>query len=170
MAVQITKTFLPKSQDHWKSWLEKNHDSKKEIWVVFYKKATGKQTISYQEVLDCSLCFGWIDGIEKRIDGEKYALRFTPRGIKSKWSEYNVRRYKELLKKGLIENAGKKAFKNKGVIYTVHSMTKEAVAWHLANKMPNKPTLEQRVTWHKEHQRICGCRPIPKTLEKYFPK
>ncbi|EKD44357.1 MAG: hypothetical protein ACD_71C00165G0001 [uncultured bacterium (gcode 4)] len=65
MAVQITYTFTPKSREDWKKWLAKNHAVKKEIWIVFYKKATGKQTVSYKEVLDEALCFGWIDGIEK---------------------------------------------------------------------------------------------------------
>lgn len=166
--MQISQTYEPKSQKSLRNWYEKYHISKSEIWLVFYKKSSGKQTVSYRQALDEALCFGWIDGIEKSIDNERYALRFTLRRNISKWSEYNVKRFEELLKKGVVTNAGKLAYKNKGEVYTAHSMTKEAVAWHLAHKMPKNPTLEERLAWHREHKKHCGCRPIPKSLEPYL--
>lgn len=113
MAVEITKTFTPKSRKEWREWLTKNHDKTTEIWLVYYKKHTGKPTIKYEEAVEEALCFGWIDGIEKRIDEERYAQRFTPRRKNSNWSESNIARYKKLVKQGLMTKAGKKAFPQK---------------------------------------------------------
>lgn len=165
--MEITETFEPKSRFDWRKWLSKNH-TKKEIWLVIYKKSTGKQAVSINEAVDEALCFGWIDGIEKGLDSMRYALRFTPRSKVSRWSSYNIKRYKELLKDGLVEEPGKLAYKNHGPIYTIHNMTKEGVLWHQKNKMPKNPTLQERLAWHREHQKHCGCREIPKSLEQYF--
>ena len=63
--MQISQTFEPKNQKEWRNWLEKNHKTQKEIWIIFYKKSSGKQVLTYQNILDEALCFGWIDGIEK---------------------------------------------------------------------------------------------------------
>lgn len=112
MPIKITETFYPKTKDKWREWLLKNHNLKKEIWVIKFKKRTGKPTISYQDSVDGALCFGWIDGIEKSIDSEKYAQRFTPRKEKSHWTQTNINRYKMLLKQDLITEAGKIAFEN----------------------------------------------------------
>ncbi len=110
MTVEITETFYPKVRKEWRTWLEKNYRGKKEIWVIFYKKATGKQTLSYHDVVDEALCFGWIDGMEKRLDEERYVLRFTPRAKRSNWSETNVKRFNLLHKAGLVNKAGEDAF------------------------------------------------------------
>ncbi len=98
----ITETLYPKSQADWREWLEKNHEKKKEIWLVFYKKSTGKQSMKYQEALDEALCFGWtclagrrVDGMEKINDSERYAIRFSQRISKSSWSTNSVNRFKE---------------------------------------------------------------------------
>jgi uncharacterized protein YdeI (YjbR/CyaY-like superfamily) len=107
MPVQITKTFTPKSRSE---WLMKNHNKKSEIWLVYYKKHTGKPTVQYTEAVEEALCFGWIDGIEKRIDDERYAQRYTPRRKSSNWSDPNIARYKKLASQGLMTEAGKKAF------------------------------------------------------------
>lgn len=168
--MQITQTLEPKDQNSWRKWLEKNYNKEKEIWIIFYKKGSGKQTVTYQNVLDEALCFGWIDGIEKSLDHERFALRFTPRSTKSKWSEKNVKSYKELLKEGKVMESGKKAFKEKVHVYGSMSNKKGAIEWHLSHKMPKKPTLEQRLAWHKEHLKHCGCRPVPLTLIPYLSK
>lgn len=117
MTIEITDKFYPKIRADWRKWLTKNHYLKKEIWIVYYKKHTKKPTIAYQDAVDEALCFGWIDGIDKRIDDERYAQRFTPRAKKSSWSEGNVKRYAMLLKQGLMTKAGKKAFENKSKVY-----------------------------------------------------
>jgi len=164
----ITETLYPKSQADWREWLEKNHEKKKEIWLVFYKKSTAKQVMTYQEALDDALCFGWVDGMEKRIDDQRYALRFSPRTAKSAWSTNNVKRYKELLVLGKITDAGKAVFSRKSHVYTPFSNKKGAIDWHKTHKMPKKPTLHERITWHLGHQKYCDCRPVPKSIRTYL--
>jgi len=78
-------------------WLEANHAAERELLVGFYKKASGKIGISYQEALDEALCFGWIDGVKRRVDAERYTHRFTPRKAVSIWSLVNARRVAELI-------------------------------------------------------------------------
>ena len=110
MAIQITETYYPKTRQEWRHWLSKNHDVKAEIWLMYFKKSTGKPSISYQDAVDEALCFGWIDGIDKSIDQERYAQRFTPRREKSNWSQNNIEKYNKLLEQGLVTKAGKDAF------------------------------------------------------------
>jgi uncharacterized protein YdeI (YjbR/CyaY-like superfamily) len=167
MAIIITKTFYPKNKSEWRKWLLKNHNSEKEIWVIYFKKATGKPTLSYEDAVEEALCFGWIDGVEKSLDTERFAQRFTPRAKVSSWSKTNVARYKKLLKEGLMTDAGTKAFEAKVQEYS-QKLSKVGVAWHEKHKIPKNPSLEERLAWHQEHKKHCGCRPIPKSLEKYF--
>lgn len=166
--MEITETFYPKDPGVWRVWLEKHHDIKKEIWVVFYKKSTGKQSMTYQEALDEAHCFGWVDGMEKTIDSERFTIRFSPRSSKSAWSTKNVKRYSELLKEGKTTKAGESVFAKKSHVYPTFAMKKGAIDWHLAHKMPKNPTLDERIVWHKEHQKYCGCRPVPKSLLLYL--
>ncbi|MFA5084009.1 MAG: hypothetical protein WC475_01310, partial [Candidatus Paceibacterota bacterium] len=77
--MEIGKTFYSKDGNSWRRWLIKNSKSKKEIWLIYYKKSSGKPRISYNDAVDEALCFGWIDSIVKSIDDEKFAQRFTPR-------------------------------------------------------------------------------------------
>ena len=86
--------------------MEKHHDNKKEIWLIFYKKQTGKQSISYDDVVEEAICFGWIDGIRKKIDDERFAHRFTPRKINSIWSDINKKRAEKMIKAGKMIEAG----------------------------------------------------------------
>lgn len=161
----INETLHPAATSQWRGWLEKFHDKKSEIWLIFYKKSTGKQTISYQQAVDEALCFGWIDSIEKSVDPERFALRFTPRAKKSQWSSANVKRYHQLVKDNKMTGAGTLAFRNKSHVYKPLSNKKGAIAWHLSHKMPKNPTTEERVYWHIAHKKMCGCRPIPKSVQ-----
>lgn len=95
---------------HFREWLEKNHSSSTELLVGFYKKATGKPSITWPESVDQALCFGWIDGVRKSLDGDSYTIRFTPRKAKSHWSAVNLRRFDELRKMGLVHPKGLEAF------------------------------------------------------------
>jgi len=104
--MNITETLYVKSGVEWRQWLEKNHKNKKEIWLVFYKKHTGKPRISDEDALEEALCYGWIDGIQKRIDDEKYARRFTPRKPASKLSEMNKEYIRKLVKEGKMTAFG----------------------------------------------------------------
>jgi uncharacterized protein YdeI (YjbR/CyaY-like superfamily) len=84
-----------------------------ELWVGFYKKASGKRGITYAEAVDQALCFGWIDGIKKRVDEQGYTHRFSPRTSKSVWSVVNTRRAEELKRLGLMHAAGLAAFERR---------------------------------------------------------
>ena len=92
-------TFFP-TQPHLRKWFEKNHKKADEFWVGYYKKGSGKPSITWPESVDEALCFGWIDGIRKSIDEESYKIRFTPRRKGSIWSAVNTKRIKELIKLG----------------------------------------------------------------------
>lgn len=108
----MTNTLHPQAQAEWRHWLRRYHKNEKEIWVTLYKKSSGKQTVTFQNLLDEALCFGWIDSMEKGIDKETYMVRFTPRKKNSQWSAMNKKRYAELLKLKLITRAGKKVYEN----------------------------------------------------------
>ena len=97
----------------WRRWLERNHDRVTEVWVGFYKKASGKKGITYEEALDEALAFGWIDGVRKGLDEESSMMRFTPRRPKSNWSLKNIRRVRELTQLGRMAPAGLAAFERR---------------------------------------------------------
>jgi hypothetical protein len=138
------------------------------VWIIYPKKHTGKLRIPYYDAVDEALCFGWIDSTAKRIDDDYYCQRFSPRRKKSYWSATNAARYRRLLKEGLVTEAGKRVFAARGGILEKRTGEVGAYAWHLANTMGPKPTLKRRIAWHREHQRICGCRPVPRSLKAYF--
>lgn len=98
-----------------RQWLKKNHASVPELWVGFHKKGTDKPSITWPESVDQALCFGWIDGLRKSLGTESYMIRFTPRKLTSMWSAVNTRRAQELIRLGLMEGAGKKAFEGRDV-------------------------------------------------------
>jgi uncharacterized protein YdeI (YjbR/CyaY-like superfamily) len=95
-----------RSRDHWRAWLAENHAAVEEIWLIFYKKHTGKPGLAYVEAVEEALCFGWIDGILKRIDEEKHTVRFSPRRRNSIWSELNKKRVGQLIEAGRMTEAG----------------------------------------------------------------
>lgn len=95
-----------KTRAEWRNWLAKNHDKSAGVWLVFYKKHTGKPTLDYDDVVEEALCFGWIDSIIRRLDEDRYARKLTPRKADSQWSESNKQRVKKLLRKGLITEVG----------------------------------------------------------------
>jgi len=97
----------------WRAWLTKNHASETEAWLVYYKKHTGKPSVGYLDSVREALCFGWIDGLKKRIDDETYAHRFTPRKPRSRWSPQNIRLATELIELGLMAEAGLRAFEQR---------------------------------------------------------
>jgi uncharacterized protein YdeI (YjbR/CyaY-like superfamily) len=98
------------SPAEFRAWLEKHHETATEVWVGFWKKATGKPTMTWSEAVDEALCFGWIDGKLQRIDERRHRQRFTPRRPKSNWSEVNIAKVAELRKQGRMTSAGEAAF------------------------------------------------------------
>ncbi len=102
-----------KTSSDFRKWLDKNSDKIDELWVGYYKKGTGKQSITWPESVDEALCCGWIDGLRKSIDEESYKIRFTPRRPNSHWSTVNINRVKELSKLGLMKPSGLEAYKKR---------------------------------------------------------
>jgi len=100
------KTIELKERAEWRVWLAENYDRENEIWLVYYKKATGIPSIEYGDSLDEALCFGWIDSLIKKIDEQKYARKFTPREDDSKWSLANKKRVEKLIQDGLMTEHG----------------------------------------------------------------
>jgi uncharacterized protein YdeI (YjbR/CyaY-like superfamily) len=104
--MEVGETVLVTGLDEWREWLTQHHREYKEIWLIYFKKTSGKTGISYEESVEEALCFGWIDGVFKGIDLETYAGRFTPRRAKSPWSDSNRKRVARLLRDGRMTEAG----------------------------------------------------------------
>src|SRR5688572_7024241 len=102
-------TFF-KSQTELRRWLEANHDRVSELWIGFYNKQSGKGGLTYREALDEALCYGWIDGIRKKVDEDSYTNRFTARQTRSNWSLINIKRVEELKALGKMMPPGIQAF------------------------------------------------------------
>ena len=107
---QNVKLLFFQSPADFRAWLDTRHWQCRELWVGFYKKSSGKPSITYPEALDEALCFGWIDGVRRSVDHDAYTIRFTPRQPKSQWSAVNIKRAQELLRAGRMCPAGLKAF------------------------------------------------------------
>ncbi len=96
--------------DAFRAWLEKHHGSTEELWVGYWKKSTGQASVTWEETVDEALCFGWIDGIRKRIDDDAYTIRFTPRRPKSIWSRRNIDRIEALSQAGRVAPSGAETY------------------------------------------------------------
>jgi uncharacterized protein YdeI (YjbR/CyaY-like superfamily) len=105
-------TFFATPAD-FRAWLERHHESHSELIVGFHKRGSGRPSITWPEAVDQALCFGWIDGVRRRIDDTRYSIRFTPRKARSTWSAVNTRRMKELVEEGLVAPAGLAAFERR---------------------------------------------------------
>ena len=96
----------PKTRQAWRKWLEKNHAVASGIWLIYYKKETGKRRLSYAEAVEEALCFGWIDSSPRKLDEERAMLKFTVRKSKSGWSELNKKRIEQLIRAKQMTKAG----------------------------------------------------------------
>ncbi|MEP6636551.1 MAG: YdeI/OmpD-associated family protein [Acidobacteriota bacterium] len=144
-----------------RKWFEKNHDKEAELWVGFYKKDSGKPSITWPESVDEALCFGWIDGIRKSVDEVSYKIRFTPRRAQSVWSAVNIKRVAELSEQKRMRPTGEKAFgarmENRSGIYAYEQrkpelpapyekkMRKNKAAWEFFHSQP--PSYRKLATW-----------------------
>jgi uncharacterized protein YdeI (YjbR/CyaY-like superfamily) len=102
-----SKTLDLRSRSRWRAWLEANHDSASEIWLVYHKSHTGKTSIEYEDSVEEALCFGWVDSLIRRLDDDRYARKFTPRKPDSFWSDSNRERYAKVEALGLLAPAGR---------------------------------------------------------------
>jgi uncharacterized protein YdeI (YjbR/CyaY-like superfamily) len=107
MNMDIGESIYVTTADEFRKWLIQNHRTKKEIWLIQYKKATRKPSINYVDAVEEAICFGWIDGLEKSMDAERYALRFSPRRPKSNWTNTNKERARRMIAEGRMTPAGR---------------------------------------------------------------
>ncbi len=144
-----------------RTWFRKHHSREKELWVGYYKKGSGKPSVTWQESVDEALCVGWIDGIRKRIDGASYKIRFTPRRNGSIWSAVNIGRATILTSEGRMQPGGEKAFaarrENRSGIYSYEQrpieldepfrslLQRNKTAWAFFQTQP--PSYRKTIVW-----------------------
>jgi len=145
-----------------RAWLEENHATATELFVGFYRRGSGKPSITWQELVDEELCFGWIDGVRQGIDDVRYSNRITPRKPRSTWSAINIARANELIRLGRMRPAGLKAFERRtdarSAIYSYEQRTKAKLdpeaersfrantkAWAFFQGQP--PSYQRAATW-----------------------
>ena len=104
--MKMSKTLFVSNRAAWRAWLSQNHENETEIWLIHYKKRTGRPSLPYEDAVNEGLCFGWIDSLVQRIDSERYARKFTPRKAQSRWSELNKCRVKALIREGRMRSMG----------------------------------------------------------------
>jgi uncharacterized protein YdeI (YjbR/CyaY-like superfamily) len=143
-------------------WLEEHHASARELWVGFYKRGSGRPSITWPESVDEALCAGWIDGVRKSLDEESYVIRFTPRKASSTWSAVNIKRMADLIEQGRVLPAGLAAFEKrsekKSGIYSYEQrktaelddtsqklFRKQAAAWEYFQAQP--PWYRRTTAW-----------------------
>src|SRR5262245_26338719 len=91
----------------WRAWLAEHHDRAREVWLIFYKRHTGRPTVSSDAAVEEALCYGWIDSIVKRVDDRRYIQKFSPRRDAGKWSASNLERFSRMVEAGLMTEAGR---------------------------------------------------------------
>jgi uncharacterized protein YdeI (YjbR/CyaY-like superfamily) len=117
------KTYHPKTRKEWRQWLEKNHIISPGIWLIYYKKESGKPRVSYEEAVEEALCFGWIDSLPRKLDMKRAMLKFTPRKPKAVWSDLNKARVEKLISQKMMTVSG---------LAKVEQAKKDG-SWHLLN-------------------------------------
>jgi len=148
---RLKPTFF-ESPAAFRNWLEKNHDKAAELLVGFYKKGSGKPSITWQESVDQALCFGWIDGVRRRIDDVSYSIRFSPRRKGSIWSTVNIRRATDLANLGVMCPAGARAFEQRDEEKArIYSYERESAAF--------SPALEKKFRANKKAWRFFSEQP-----------
>jgi uncharacterized protein YdeI (YjbR/CyaY-like superfamily) len=105
-SVEKIETYYAKNRMEWHDWLRKNYSTSPGVWLIYYKKTSGKPTVSYEEAVEEALSFGWIDSKANTLDEERYIQIFTPRKPGSNWSKINKQRVKKLIEQGLMNSAG----------------------------------------------------------------
>ena len=104
--VEIGELLLVETATHWRAWLEANAAVQRDIWLVNFKKGASGRALDYESALDEATCFGWIDSMIRRIDDERYAIRWTPRRRGSRWTDANLARARRLMDEGRMAPAG----------------------------------------------------------------
>ena len=148
-----------RTQEDFRQWLEENHDKETEIIVGFYKVGLGKNYMNWSEAVDQAICFGWIDGIRRKVDEESYSNRFTPRRAGSNWSAVNIEKVRVLTGKGLMKPSGIAAFEKRkeerSVVYAYENEAKEFSAEFEKQFKSNKKAwefFESQANWYKKQK------------------
>ena len=145
-----------------RAWLEEHHETETEVWVGMWKRATGKQSVTWAEAVDEALCFGWIDGLVRRVDDKRHMQRFTPRKPTSNWSAINIANVERLRSAGRMRPAGEAAFarrrddrtavysheQRENPVFTAEEeaqLEADAAAWAYWSARP--PSYRRQATW-----------------------
>ena len=104
--MNIGETLHVKSREGWRGWLDDHHRNKREVWVICYKKTSSQPSVPYDDLVEEAICFGWVDGMTKSMDEQRFGLRFTPRKKKSNWADSNIARVGKMLTEGKMTEAG----------------------------------------------------------------
>jgi uncharacterized protein YdeI (YjbR/CyaY-like superfamily) len=108
--MKAARILYVSDRNEWRAWLKRHHAAEREIWLIYYKKNSGKPRIPYDDAVEEALCFGWIDSTVKKLDRERYLQRFTPRNPDSIWAASNIRRVKKMIAAGKMTAAGQKLY------------------------------------------------------------
>ena len=157
----VNPIFFP-TPAAFRKWLTTNHSRSNELWVGFYKKSSGKPSITWPESVDEALCFGWIDGVRKNLDEQSYVIRFSPRKPNSIWSAVNIRNMERLISEQRVQPAGLRAYEarkeNRSGIYSYEQRSPELVepyarmfkrhrsAWKFFSAQP--PGYRKMMNWY----------------------
>jgi uncharacterized protein YdeI (YjbR/CyaY-like superfamily) len=142
-----TNSVHPKSRAEWRAWLAEHHSSRTGVWLVTYKKATGKPRVEYEESVEEALCFGWIDSKANKLDEERSLLWFAPRKLRTGWSAPNKARVERLAEAGLMSPAGQAkviAAKADGSWSSLDAVEALVVPEDLARALAGFPLAEER--------------------------
>src|SRR5438132_13642402 len=104
--MEVGETLLAQTRKAWRAWLARHHRTRSEIWLISYKKGSGKRSLDYESAVEEALCYGWVDGQMKKMDEERYATRFSPRRPRSNWAESNRARVRGPFEAGKMNAAG----------------------------------------------------------------
>ena len=169
--MNVGKTLYVTNRKQWRSWLSRNHEKEKEIWLIYYRKDSGKQRITYNDAVEEALCYGWIDSIAKPRNSESWVQRFSPRKPKSVLSPLNRERVRRLMKAGKMTRAGLEAIQQQLKQYSSASRTftvpkdilsalkSDSVVWKNFQKFPASYK-RIRIGW------IDGARKRPEVFKK----
>ena len=145
------------TQSDFRRWLEENHETATEIIVGYYNVKSGKEGMNWSESVDQALCFGWIDGVRRKLDEESYCNRFTPRKANSNWSAVNIAKVAELTAKGLMKPTGIEAFakrtESKSAIYAYENELKQFSGEFEKRFRANETAwefFERQANWYKK--------------------
>lgn len=175
--MKLKKTIYITNRKQWRSWLAKNHNKEKEIWLMYYRKSSGKKRIPYNDAVEEALCYGWIDSTMKGIDEERFAQRFTPRRSGSVLSQMNKERIHRLIEQKKMTSQGLAAVKH---VFDVSSKNSKCVIEKdiLCSLKKDKKAWENFQNFPESYKRIRiewieGTRSRPEVFEtrlRYFLK